>query len=325
MARALAKAAAATETDDFDETRLAVMAFLADKPVATRNTYGAGIKQFFGLLGGKSMRRVTIADALAYKRWLQEREYEKNTICTRLTAVDSFFAWLTRPVGDDGRQIVTRNPFDFVSRSDVLPTPFAHAVPVAWDDFQKMLAALSDDVRGLRDRAVLVFLATTGRRRAEVARLRLGDLELATTPRSYRVVVKGGKVKHWELPEEAYEAMRAYWIKAGRLEKMRAESAVFGPVDVIDAGLDTERTLHPSAIWSVVKRAARKAGLRSRDVKTHGLRHMVAHDLDRSGARLQDIQRFLGHEWPNTTSGYLGKLEGPVSALTDSLQSVRKR
>lgn len=299
-------------TDDRERGRQvqdAVHAFLLNKPQRTRDTYLIGLKQFFGLVSGKRLEEITMVDAAAFKRWLVERGYAKSTICVRLAAVDGLFTFLTQQLREDGTQMLTRNPFDVVTRKDVLPTPFINAVPVEKNDFRQMLDALPSDRTGLRDRAVLIFLAHTGRRRSEVARLRLGDLDLSKRPYEYVVEVKGGRQKRFELPDAAYEAMRNHWVSARRLSKLSAESAVFG--DAGQVGDESEQPLHHRTIWEIVKRAAKRAGLDHTKIKPHGLRHMYARLLDAEGTRLQDVKDALGHETSATTDGYLGRLRSP--------------
>jgi site-specific recombinase XerD len=284
-------------------------AFLMNKPKRTRDTYLVGLKQFFGLVAPKRIDQITMTDAATYKQWLIEHGYAKSTICGRLAAVDGLFTFLTQQLRDDGTQMLSRNPFDVVTRRDVLPTPFISAVPVEKGDFHKMIDALPADRVGLRDRAVLLFLAHTGRRRSEVARLLLGDLDLTKKPYEYTVEVKGGGKKKFELPDEAYDAMRQHWVSARRLGKLTAESAVFGDAGLV--GEDSEAPLHHRTIWEIVKRAAKKAGVDHTRVKPHGFRHMYARILDEGGTRLQVIQRSLGHESSATTDGYLDQLRSP--------------
>lgn len=316
-----------------EEIARLMAAFFANKPPTTRRTYGYGVRYFLDLVQWKDIRTISLADAVLYKRYLMEpeRKYSNSTICTYLAAIDSFLAFLTRPVGDNAAQVIPRNPFDFIDRKDVSPTAWAksHSDAVAQDDLKRMLDALPTDPVGMRDRAVLVFLAKTGRRRSEVAGLRVGNLinvNVEGVRPSYRCKVKGGKDKEFELPAEAYEAMRVHWISSGRLDRLRPESAVFGEAApcALSVGLDLERPLHHTVIWKIVKNAASRAGLDPTKIKVHGLRHMAARTLNRGGARLQDIQQFLGHEHPNTTGRYLGKLEGPAPALTEYMERGRE-
>ena len=304
---------------------LAMYGFLADKPVNTRRTYRAGLKQFFDLIGWKDPKLVSVAEAAHYKRWLIDRGFSNSTVCTRLAAADGFFDFLTKPVGEDGTQLISSNPFSVVSRRDVLPTPFGRSKTLAWPDFKAMVDSLPNDAVGIRNKAVLIFAGYTGRRRAEIAKLRVCDLDLKAKPRTYSVVVKGNKLKTFELPKVCYDAIRAHWISADRLKALTAESAVFGPVQScpFSEGMDPERVMHHNVISLIVKQAAKAAGLDPDKVTVHALRHMVASDLDKAGARLQDIQRFLGHAHPNTTAIYLQAMRGPIPAMQDELDRIR--
>jgi len=304
---------------------LAMYAFLADKPVNTRRTYRAGLKQFFDLIGWKDPKLVTVAEAAYYKRWLVDQGFANSTVCVRLAAADAFFGFLTKPVGDNGQQLISYNPFSVITRKDVLPSPFGRAKSIEWKSFKALVDALPNDALGYRDKAVLIFAAYTGRRRAEISKLRVKDLDLKSKPRTYSVVVKGNKLKTFELPKICYDAIRAHWISANRLSRITGESAVFSPVQTftLTEGMDPERVMHNNVISDIIKQAARKAGLDPETISTHSLRHMVASDLDKAGARLQDIQRFLGHAQPNTTAIYLQALRGPVSAMENELEKVR--
>ena len=314
--------------DDPQRTKqilLAMYGFLADKPANTRRTYRAGLKQFFDLIRWKDPKLVSVAEAAAYKRWLVDQGFSNSTICTRLAAVDGFFDFLTKPVGEDGKQLLAANPFSIVSRGDVKPTPFGKAKRVEWDQFRSMVDSLPNDAIGIRNKAVLIFAAYTGRRRAEIAKLRVRDLDLQAKPRTYSVVVKGGQLKTFELPKVCYDAIRAHWISADRLKHITGDSAVFAPVKScpLTEGMDPERVMHHNVISQIIKDAAKSAGMDPAKVSVHALRHMVASDLDKAGARLQDIQRFLGHAQPNTTAIYLQALRGPVPAMEDELAKVR--
>jgi integrase/recombinase XerD len=304
---------------------LAMYGFLVDKPTNTRRTYRAGLKQFFDLIGWKDPKLVSVAEAAHYKRWLVDRGFSNSTVCTRLAAVDGFFDFLTKPVGEDGKQLLASNPFSVITRKDVLPTPFGRAKQVEWNQFRLMVDSLPSDAVGIRNKAVLIFAAYTGRRRAEIAKLRVRDLDLKGKPRTYSVIVKGGKLKTFELPKICYDAIRAHWISADRLKAITSESAVFSPVKTcpLTEGMNPERAMHHNVISMIVKDAAKAAGMDPSKVSVHALRHMVASDLDKAGARLQDIQRFLGHAQPNTTAIYLQALRGPIPAMQDELAKIR--
>jgi site-specific recombinase XerD len=92
----------------------------------------------------------------------------------------------------------------------------------------------------------------------------------------------------------------------------------------ITEGCDPDKPLSSRMMNKVLRRAAERAEVDLATVRLHGLRHMAAKDLDRAGARLQDIQEFLGHLNPNTTAVYLQKISGPAQAHEDKFMQVRE-
>lgn len=307
---------------------LALYGYLASKPENTAKAYRSAIRQFFELWNWMSPENVTVAEAAYYKKWLKNDGKSDSTICQRLSACQGFFDFLMQPTGASTKALVSSNPFRLVTRKDCTPTPYGRSSPTEWLDFEKLLKAIPNDVAGKRDRALLLFFANTGRRRAEVARLKVADLDLATDKKTYRVKVKGSKLQHFNLPEACHAAILEHWISANRLKSLTSESAVFGPLP--DAGgapatLDPHRCLTVDQVAKILKRNARRAGLDPAKFKLHGLRHMFAQDLDSANARLQDIQKELGHENPNTTAIYIAKLKGPGPSIEKQLTEIRTK
>jgi site-specific recombinase XerD len=303
---------------------MAIVGFLASKPVNTRKTYQQAIKQFFLLWPGLSPDAVSIAHAAAFKKTLMQAGKSDATVYQRLSVMSALYSFLMKPSDSSGEQLVKSNPFTLVTRTDVKPTPYARSVPVEWTVFKKILDQMPTDVTGMRDRALLLFYAFSGRRRVEVARLRIRDLALDSDPKTYTARLKGGRIKTFVLPDICHRALIAYWTAAGRLGQLRPESGVITrvwphgiPGESEDAPLSERMAAY------ILKRRAREAGFDWRQMKVHGLRHMAARDLNKAGARLQDIQEFLDHANPNTTAIYLGQLSGPKPSLEDQFAKVR--
>ena len=70
-------------------------------------------------------------------------------------------------------EIVTRNPCDQLERPKVSPSP---PRGLSADDIRRLLAAIPETPSGLRDRAIVITLALTGRRRTEVLNLKVRDI-----------------------------------------------------------------------------------------------------------------------------------------------------
>jgi site-specific recombinase XerD len=307
---------------------LALYGFLESKPENTRRAYQRGIREFFELWDWISPESVGVAEAAYYKRWLQERGLSDATICLRLAACQSYFEFLMQPAVNSGKQLIPSNPFRLVTRKDCTPTPYGRSTPTEWADFEKVLNAIPDDPVGKRDKALLIFFANTGRRRAEAARLKVKDLNLSSTPRTYIARTKGNKLQRYELSDVCHAAIVDHWISSNRLTTLTPESSVFGPVrhGPGDAHRDVHRCLTVDQVAKILKTNVRRAGLDPSRFKLHGLRHMFAHDMDAAGARLQDIQASLGHANVGTTQIYTGKLRGPASVgVQKQLDEVRAR
>lgn len=304
---------------------LAIAAFLEGKPENTKLAYRSALRQFFELFDWISPEQVTVAEAAYFKKWLMKRGLADATVYARMSALQSFFDFLSKPHGAAAEPLIKNNPFRLITRTDVKPTPYGRSVPVEWDNLQKCLDAIPADATGMRDKAVLLFFAFTGRRRSEIANLRIGDLNLQAKPPTYTVKAKGNKTQTYEMPEIVLQALRAYWLAAGRVGQLHPDAGVFTPsVDgALTATLDPDRPISGRLVTAILKRAAQRAGVNPDQMRVHGLRHMAARDLDKAGVRLQDIQAFLGHATPNTTSIYINALNRRADTHEDVLLRVR--
>jgi len=142
--------------------------------------------------------------------------------------------------------------------------------------------------RGLRDRAMLELLYATGLRVSELAGLRRGDLNLDLG--LVRCLGKGSKERIVPVGRPALEAVRAYL--AARRD---AAPALF----LGNKG----RPLTRVALWRIIARSARQAGIRG-PVTPHTLRHSFATHMLEGGADLRAIQELLGHANIVTTQIY---------------------
>jgi len=147
---------------------------------------------------------------------------------------------------------------------------------------------------GLRDRAILELLYSTGLRNQECAHLLLDHLEEPN--QCLRVVNgKGGKDRVVPLGDEAEIWVQEYLQKARpKLLRRPGESHVF----LSSRG----KPLNRGALTALVGRWAKKAGLPHST--PHLLRHCVATHMLKRGANLRHLQALLGHACIGTTERY---------------------
>jgi integrase/recombinase XerD len=148
---------------------------------------------------------------------------------------------------------------------------------------------------GRRDRAILETFYATGCRASEVAGLRPADLDLKDG--LVRCVGKGNKERRVPLGSRAIAALVDY------LRNDRAALVVRRPEPASVFVSRSGRPLSRNALWSIVKRYARTAGL-PRSVSPHTLRHSFATHLLAGGADLRVVQEMLGHASIATTQVY---------------------
>lgn len=147
---------------------------------------------------------------------------------------------------------------------------------------------------GLRDRAMLELLFSTGLRVSELCSLSR-DLDLSRDEFSVRG--KGEKVRVVFLSSAAKKAVKEYLDKRGDLD-----DALFVQMGKTSAHAKDLR-LTPRSVERIVKRYAIKAGI-TRKVTPHVIRHSFATDLLENGADLRAVQALLGHQNITTTQVY---------------------
>lgn len=305
----------------------ALYAFLAEKGPNTRRSYSTAIRQFFDAYDWPCPADVDAAMVADYKAQLLASGRSDATVYQRLSALSAFFEFLRRPQSAQVGGLVLHNPVRSISRADVMPHGIVDAM--RWETFETILRAIPGDPMGLRDRAILLFFAFTGRRRAEVCNLRVRDLETKHKPYTYRCRVKGNRWMQWELPEAVWLSISEYWVASDRLGSLRGDHAVFAASEYGQArGLrrdcDPHEPLKPKEMARILKRAAARVGLEHDPrVHVHALRHMAAHTLEEAGVDVRGIQEFLGHSSLATTERYLNQLTGIRRSFESKITEVR--
>jgi integrase/recombinase XerD len=149
-----------------------------------------------------------------------------------------------------------------------------------------------DAAVGARDHAVLVLLAGLGLRTAEVAALRLEDVDW----RAGQILVrgKGSRIDRLPLPQAVGEALVDYLRRARPAGGCRS---LF-----LTVRGRPPRGLSVAAVRAIVPRACRRAGLPR--LGAHRLRHTLASDLLRAGNSLPQIGQVLRHRSLLSTSIY---------------------
>lgn len=253
---------------------------------AYRGDLGA-LLRFSGEQGVSDARQI---DTLLLREFLASLAApSRATLARKQAALRGFFGWMQRT----GR--IRSNP------ATALRTPRkSRGLPRGLDEpgIDKLLAAPdSSAMPGVRDRAILELLYSTGMRVEECQRIDLEHLDLDGG--SVRLLGKGCKERLGMLGQPARAAVTA-WLPAREAllrERRRTQArALF--LNARDGGRLTVRS-----IARLVKHYAVQAGLPD-DTSPHTLRHSFATHLLDHGADLRVVQELLGHESLSTTQIY---------------------
>ena len=152
---------------------------------------------------------------------------------------------------------------------------------------------------GLRDKAMIELLYSTGLRVSELCGLKAADIQLEAG--CLRCLGKGDKERLVPVGHAALELI-VHYMKKSRMEILGAKTSPY---------LFPSRTgaaINRIAFWKLLAGYGRKAGLR-KPLTPHMLRHSFAtHLLDR-GADLRSVQMMLGHADIATTQIYTHVVE----------------
>jgi integrase/recombinase XerD len=226
------------------------------------------------------------------------RPLKPRTRMTRLLVVRDFFRWLVKA------RLVLFDPtaaLPLVFKKRQLPRHVLSETQV-----ETLLSSpnLSTPI-GLRDRAVLALLYSTGLRRSELSALDLTDVDL-TDGSVYVRRGKGGKPRLVPLGESAVADVVTY-LQKGRPELAEGHRMPRTPALFVGVGGPGRKNqggrLQPDGISLLVRRTSEKAKL-EKPVMVHALRHALATHLLRAGADIRHVQRILGHSAVSTTEIY---------------------
>lgn len=151
---------------------------------------------------------------------------------------------------------------------------------------------------GLRDRAILETLFSTGVRVSELVSMDRDQVDLRR--QEFTVRGKGNRHRIVFLSNSATEHLTRY---------LQSRQDYFRPVFIrysgrVESGRSGERMrLTPRSVQDIVGKYAKRVGL-SMKVTPHTLRHSFATDLLIGGADLRSVQEMLGHRSIRTTQVY---------------------
>ncbi len=275
--------------DDF----LAYLRVEAGLAAATLDAYGRDLKDLLGDLADAGVDRAGAIEpehlAAHLRALARARSLQPVSIARHLATIRVFCRFLRAEgrIKDDPARLLERP-----TRWKRLPGVLSPAV------MRKLLAAPAPEHGRLwlRDRAMLELMYASGLRASEVGSLQ--QREYNATLRVVIVTGKGGKQRLVPVAQAAQEWIERYLGELRPHLARRQDGRDGGRLLLSGTGRPLERV----AVWQIVRRNARRAGLG--DVHPHMLRHSFATHLLVGGADLRTVQELLGHADIATTQIY---------------------
>lgn len=271
-----------------------VMRGLAERTVRSRRF---NVNAFIDFCGERSITEVGDVSRGVVERY-QHHVFQKATAtgaqlsfrsqCELLIAVKNFFSWAAL------EHVVLADPAAFLrlpKRERRLPR---HVL--THEEAERVLAV--PDVTtplGIRDRAILEVLYSTGIRRSELLHLVIEDLDFARGT-LFVQLGKGRKDRVVPIGERAIAWVQKYQ------DDVRPSHAPDEAQRALFVTLDGDR-LSGNRLSELVKRAVDGSGVEKKG-SCHMFRHTAATLMLEGGADIRFIQALLGHELLSTTEIY---------------------
>lgn len=224
---------------------------------------------------------------------INERKLAVETVAQRITALRFFFVK------------VLKRPYEEL---DLVYPKLRQRLPTVLSEDE--VAKLIESASSAYHRVILTTLYATGMRRAELARLKVSDIDSA------RMVIhirqgKGGKDRDVTLSPRLLEILRDYW-------KWRKPQVYLFPSLLRPR---PDKPITDKTIWYAVREAARRAGIKKK-ITPHTLRHSWATHLLERGTDLKTIQVLLGHADLEATTIYLHLSQRHMQSMTNPVDAL---
>jgi site-specific recombinase XerD len=277
---------------------------LTDLSPASTRAYDNGVRSFITWAeraGVDSPERVTRLLLRRYLAYMTTRNFARQTVAQRVSALRRYFGWLGR------KGTLAEDPTIALSArtgGSRLPRPLSRSeLEVILDNPPARASEVADEVR-LRDDAALELLYGSGLRVSELCGLSVGDLDLAG--RWATVWGKGSKQRRVPISQSAARAVRR-WVDEGRPALAGAES----PAEALFLNARGVR-LGPRDVRRLLDRRSPSP------THPHALRHSFATHLLDGGADLRVVQELLGHASVRTTQVYTHVSKERLLAVYDT-------
>ena len=265
--------------------------FLKNTKKSSDNTiqaYKRDLNFFFEYLKKNNLEYLNVEydDIQKYIEELNNEGRKAASISRRLATLRSFYGYLLK------KKLIKSIPTNKVNT----PKVEKKAPMILTSDEVEILLSQpkSDDLKGIRDKAMLEFAYATGMKVSEIINLDLKDVNLVD---SYVVCNEGYSKRVVPLGRISKEALVEYLDNSRPyLLKTDDEKPLF--VNVMGNRLTRQ------GFWKIIKQYQEQAHI-DKEITPHVLRHSFATHLLQNGADMRAVQTMLGHTDIASTQVYM--------------------
>jgi len=256
--------------------------------------YKIDLEGFNKFISGTDFEKIDYLSLRKYLAVLKEKNLGSRTVGRRLSALRSFFKFLTR------EGYIKTNPILMLSSPKLEKhLPSFMSEEEVYKLIESAFARSDKDLLGLRDRAILEAFYSSGLRISELVGLNLDDIDFISGV--IKVRGKGKKERIVPIGETALVTIKKYLDK-----RKKQTNALFLN--------NNSRRITTRGVGYVLVKYLKAAGIRP-GISAHTFRHSFATHLLNRGADLRTVQELLGHANLSTTQIY-------THLTTEKLKSV---
>lgn len=254
----------------------------------TLQSYRRDIVQYEEYISKKNTDYLNVEseDIGSYLKYLQKSNKKSSTISRSLASIRSFYQYLLRT------KVITKDPTDGIQSPKIEKK--APSVLSSQEVELLLEQPSTEDLKGMRDKAMLEFAYATGMRVTEIISL---DIDSVNLDQGFVVCKNGAKQRNIPLGTMSLKALKDY------IEKARPIIIKDDSIKALFVNINGKR-LTRQGFWKIVKYYKEQAHI-SKEITPHVLRHSFATHLLQNGADLKAIQTMLGHSDISSTQVYM--------------------
>jgi integrase/recombinase XerD len=275
---------------DFLKEYLALLKVEKNLSENTITSYQTDLIKLFDFLESEKINDLNDVKYKHLTKYFEKQRDEginSSTVSRYSSSIKGFFSFMLK------ERYIKKNP-----ALNLKSTKIARSLPsvLSFNEVEKILdLPKTNDKLGLRDKAILELLYSSGLRVSELLNLKISDLFF--DDEVIRVLGKGSKQRIVPIGKSAVNWITEYLKTVRPLLEKRAKSGNL--IFLNSRGSKLSRM----SIWKIVTKYCEQAEIK-KDVHPHTFRHSFATHLLEGGADLRAVQEMLGHSDISTTQIY---------------------